>query len=139
MLPSRSRFLRAVEGPDADVWEMLKAEVFVPNRIHHAPINRTVEPDGARGHPIMAWGWFPTLGDLAKLARLLHHRGVRANEQILHAGKTAELFSTQGALPQGKQLRAWRAALPGFHYFPYRDKWTGGRADPSAVHVRLDR
>ena len=123
-------FLRSVEGPEADVWEMLRTEVFAPIGIRHAPMNRTVEPGGARGQPIMAWGWYPTLDDLAKVARLLHHRGVHANEQILHSGKTAELFSPAGALPQGpanSYRDGERLYKMGFHYFPYRDRWTGER------------
>ena len=123
-------FLRSVEGPEADIWEMLRHEVFAPIGIHHAPMNRTVEPDGARGQPIMAWGWYPNLDDLAKVARLLHARGVHADAQILHAGKTAALFAPEDALPQGPAnslAQGERLYKMGFHYAPYHDKWTGER------------
>jgi CubicO group peptidase (beta-lactamase class C family) len=40
----------------------------------------------------MAFGFYATLGDLAKIAQLYHARGQHNGVQILHAGKTEEIL-----------------------------------------------
>lgn len=103
-------FLKEKEGLDADLWTMLVEEVYKPIGIHHAPINRTIESDGGAGQPMMAYGYYPTLGDLAKIAQLYHDRGRHEGKQILHAGKIEELIygtherglPTGGASPYGE-------------------------------------
>jgi CubicO group peptidase (beta-lactamase class C family) len=99
------RFLKAKEGPGADIWSMLVKEVYGPIGIHHAPTNRTIEPDGSSGHPLMAYGFYPTLGDLAKIAQLYHDRGQHNGVQILHAGKIDELLygTKERGLPSGEE------------------------------------
>ena len=118
-------FLKSVKGPGADIWTMIADEVLRPVHIYHAPMNRTIETDGSRGLPMMAWGWYPTLDDLAKVADLLHRRGHYGGEQILHHETTAALFSADGSLGQGSSNRSkfgeWRYKL-GYHYVPYRDE-----------------
>lgn len=105
-----AEFLKEKEGPKADLWTMLVEEVYKPIGIHHAPINRTIESDGGAGQPMMAYGYYPTLGDLAKIAQLYHDRGRHEGKQILHAGKIGELIygtherglPTGGANPYGE-------------------------------------
>lgn len=115
-------FLKSVEGEDADIWDMVAEEVFKPIGIHHAPITLTIEPDGSRGLPITAWGWFPSLDDLAKLSSLLHEKGCCRGEQLLHLQRTAGLFSVKNALGQGV---GWdygqRYYKNGYHYLPFPD------------------
>ena len=116
-------FLKSVEGPDADIWRMIAEDVFRPIGIHHAPVNRTIEPDGGDGLPLMAWGWYPNLDDLAKVASLLHDRGSYNGEQILHRDLTEAVFSVEGTLDQGP-ANAFTHGAPrykmGFHYAPFR-------------------
>lgn len=116
-------FLKSMEGDEADIWQMIAEEVFAPIGIHHAPMGRTFEEDGAPGQPIMAWGWYPTLDDMAKLAGLLHARGAHDGEQLLHRGRTEALFSVEGTLDQGP-ANALKYGDPrykmGFHYAPFR-------------------
>jgi CubicO group peptidase (beta-lactamase class C family) len=116
-------FLKSMEGEDADIWSMIAEEVFEPIGIHHAPMNMTFEEDGSVGQPIMAWGWYPTLDDMAKLAQLLHDRGEHDGEQILHRERTEALFSVEGTLGQGP-ANALKYGDPrykmAFHYAPFR-------------------
>jgi hypothetical protein len=100
-------FLRAKEGPEADLWAMLVEEVYRPIGIHHAPTNRTIEPNGGPGQAIMAYGYYPTLSDLAKIAQLYHQRGQHDGKQILHAGKIDELIygTHERGLPSGEHHR----------------------------------
>ncbi len=118
-----NKFLKLMEGPNMDIWEMIAEEVFKPIHIYHAPMNRTIEPDGNLGLPLMAWGWYPSLDDLAKVAGLLHRRGNFNGQQLLHFEKTNDLFSTKGSL--GGKInwdygeRRYKCA---FHYLPFPDQ-----------------
>jgi Beta-lactamase len=100
------RFLKSKEGPEADLWTMLEREVFGPIGIHQAPINRTIEPDGAPGQPIMAYGYYPTLGDLVHIARLYQNGGKVGERQLLYAARVHELLAgtPPKGLPTGKHL-----------------------------------
>jgi CubicO group peptidase (beta-lactamase class C family) len=113
-------FLKSKEGSKADIWNMITEEVFKPIHIYHAPINRTIETDGSPGLPLMAWGWYPTLDDLAKISRLLHQKGNYKGKQILHYEKTKSFFSIQGSLGAGHNWdygeRRYKNA---FHYIPF--------------------
>ena len=89
-------FLKTREGPKADLWDMVQKEVFEPIGAHHVPIMRTVESDGGRGLPIMGFGLYITIDDIAKVARLLHNGGKHDGRQLLHSGKLAEaLYQTE--------------------------------------------
>ncbi len=92
-------YLRAKEGPQADLWTMLEREVYRPIGIHHAPINRTLEPDGSRGYPMMPYGYYATIGDLVKVARLYHAHGRHGGAQILYAPRIERLLA--GTEPRG--------------------------------------
>jgi CubicO group peptidase (beta-lactamase class C family) len=86
------RLLKSKEGAAADIWSMLVNEVYRPIGVAHAPTNRTIEADGRQGQPMMAFGLYATLGDLARIAQLYHARGQHNGVQILHAGKIDELL-----------------------------------------------
>ena len=86
------RYLKRKEGPAADIWSMLVNEVYRPIGVAHAPTSRTIEADGRLGQPMMAFGLYATLGDLARIAQLYHARGQHNGVQILHAGKIDELL-----------------------------------------------
>lgn len=101
------RFLKSREGAKADLWSMLENEVFLPVGIHYAPINRTIEPDGRRGQPLMAFGYYPTIGDMVKIARLYQHGGRRGGMQILYSPRIRALFDARPSigLPTGINTR----------------------------------
>lgn len=75
--------VRHEDGAHASVWNLLRREVYRPLGIRHAPTNATVEPDGTLGQPLMAYGYYPTLDDLAKLALLYLNEGRWHGRQIL--------------------------------------------------------
>ena len=97
--------LSSLEGPTADAWAMVVEEVLRPIGIRHAPIMRTVEPDGSRGISIFGYGLYLTPDDVAKLSRLFMNGGAHGGLQLLHAGKLAEaLFLTPVVgLPTGER------------------------------------
>lgn len=102
-------FLKAKEGPDADLWTMLETEVYAPIGIHYAPINRTIEPDGSEGQPLMAFGFYPTVGDLVKIAELYLNRGEHDGVQILSAEGLEDILagSEVPGLPTGDANQPW--------------------------------
>jgi len=118
-------FLKSREGPDADIWEMVLAEVYRPIGIMHAPIMRTVEPDGSVGLPPFGYGLYPNIDDMAKLSMLFQTGGRYHGQQILHAGRLAEaMFLTDVAgLPIGDRNEygdlTYHLAFDGL---PYRGK-----------------
>jgi hypothetical protein len=89
--------------PRATVWDLLRKEVYRPLGIFHAPTNSTFEPDGSPGQPLMAYGYYATLDDLAKIALLFQQGGRWKGDQILDASLVAkyapEAEPPAGALP----------------------------------------
>jgi CubicO group peptidase (beta-lactamase class C family) len=94
-------FLKSMRGPDADVWEMLKAEVFAPIGIQHAPAVRTREPGGRDGLVWLNAGYYPTLDDLAKIALLYQAGGAHAGQQLLNRELTLALLAARDAILKG--------------------------------------
>ncbi len=100
------RFIKSKEGQKADLWSFITREVFQPIGIAHMPVLHTIEPNRARGIPMLGIGMFPTLGEVAKLVKLLRNGGQHKGEQILSEkmlnkaiGKAMSL-----GLPTGWQL-----------------------------------
>jgi hypothetical protein len=100
------RFLKSKEGASADLWTMLRTEVYEPIGIHEAPTNRTIEAGAAPGQPMMAFGYYPTLSDVVLMARLYQHGGKHADRQILFGPRVQELldWSKPKGLPTGEHL-----------------------------------
>ncbi len=85
-------YLKHRAGDGADLWEMLEEEVYRPIGVPHAPTNRLIEADGSLTLPQMSQGYYPTVDDLAKIARLLQDGGVHEGEPLLHPELTAEVL-----------------------------------------------
>lgn len=116
-------FLKSREGPDANLWDMIIAEVLEPIGVFHAPTMHTREPDGGRGVPIMASGYFPTLGEIAKIAGLLQSGGAHRGRQFLSAAMLREVFpgATAPGLPVfwDNDFGRYRYQMS-FWYMPFR-------------------
>ncbi len=102
------RFLKSKEGPRANIWSMLQREVFAPIGIHQAPTNRTIEADRSAGHPLMAYGYYPTISDMVLIARLYQNDGKHGGQQILYAPRIRELLAGPNprGFPTGEKLTA---------------------------------
>jgi len=118
-------FLKSKEGPAADIWEMVVTEVYRPIGIFHAPIMRTIEPDGSTGLPLFGYGLYPNVDDVAKLSILLQNGGRHQGRQLLHSGRLAEaLYRTNvTGLPTGERDEYGEVTYHlGFNGLPYRCK-----------------
>jgi len=97
---------RKKEGRDADIWRMMQDEVYRPIGIHHISMTRTREPDRP-GTPILAWGIYVSIDDIAKIAMLLQDGGSHDGVQLLSKAGVAEaLYETDArGLPTGEENR----------------------------------
>jgi hypothetical protein len=125
------QFVKSMRGPGADAWTVLQQEVLQPIGVAHAPAVRTREPGGVDGPVWFNAGYYPTLDDLAKIARLYQNGGAADGRQLLHRGLTQDLLAARGALRKngdasfGSPDPAEGGPDPdlyrlGFHYTPYR-------------------
>jgi CubicO group peptidase (beta-lactamase class C family) len=116
-------FLKRRAGPNAHLWNMVVTEVFHPIGILHTPMMHTLETDGGRGIPLLAFGLYPTIDDIAKLTTLLQNGGRYQGRQLLSASKLAEaLFNAETTgLPTGAKNRFGDALYHlSFWSVPYR-------------------
>jgi hypothetical protein len=121
------------------VWDMLRKEVYEPIGVRVVPMNKTLESDGSMGQPLMAYGAFPTLSDLARIARLYQNLGAVHGQQILYAPRIRELLlpGEPPGLPTGEVHPSgetyyfnafWETAYRSptcSIYFPQMEGWGG--------------
>ena len=105
-------FLKSVRGQERRHLEMLQTEVFTRISIYHAPIVRTREPGGKDGYAWFQAGYYPTLDDLAKIARLFRDKGMHDGVQILHRQLTEDLLSAKGAIRKKTDMSIDRSPVP---------------------------
>jgi hypothetical protein len=118
-------FLKSKDGPNSDIWDMVLTEVFKPIGIFHAPIMRTIEPDGNKGLPIFGYGLYPNVDDVAKLSILLQNGGRYRDRQLLHSGRLAEALCRTDVtgLPTGERDEFGEVTYYlAFNGLPYRSK-----------------
>jgi hypothetical protein len=133
-------YVKKKEGSSAGVWNMVLNEVFEPIGIRDAPINKTLEPAGREGQPLMAFGYYPTIGDIVRIARLYQNRGAHQGRQLLYAPKIKEIFArtptpglpTGEATPYGEVFyfnTFWKAPYSSLQgcklYYPQMEGWGG--------------
>jgi len=122
---------------------MLRDEVYRPIGIVHAPTSTTIEPGADspydHGHPLLAYGFYPTFDDLAKIAALYQHHGAWSGQQILERSLVDDLLSqptpSAHALPvsddgshwylTGWQLQRIESAAGSTRYVPQMKGWGG--------------
>ena len=85
-----NQYVKAMEGPDADFWLMVKKKVLRPLGIPHLPLASTIESDGTLGTPVMGWGSYPTVIEAAMIGRLLHNEGELRGKQVLNEFRVKE-------------------------------------------------
>jgi CubicO group peptidase (beta-lactamase class C family) len=91
-----NRYVKAREGPAADYWTMVRADVLGPIGVFHLPLSRTIEGGGGLGTPIMGWGSYPDVDAAAKVAQLLQDEGSHGGRQLLSRIKVREALRRAG-------------------------------------------
>ena len=99
-------YLKVHLGANADLWDTLTENVFLPLGIGPVPVLRSREPDGTPGIPLFESGVYPTFEQTLKLARLIRDHGRYDGRQLLHRGlsEQAANHAAERGLPTG-----WRA------------------------------
>ena len=149
--------LQKREGPDADIWQMVRDEVYRPLGIYQAPTNTTIEPGAvgphAMGQPMLAYGYYPTLDDLAKIAMLYQSHGAWNGRQILNRSLINRLLArpkpAPEALPGSENGSHWyltdwhitrmRSADGCTRYVPQMEGWGGNTVTVLPGRVTLIR
>jgi len=97
-------FYETMEGPGANVWQMMQDEVYRPIGINVIPTMQTVDTDPI---PIYGFGLFLNAYDTARITQLLSNDGAYSGQQILHRDRTRQStyktadsgFSTYATVP----------------------------------------
>lgn len=114
-------FIKSVRGPQADLWQMVKTEIFEPIGIHQAPVVRTRESGGRDGIVWCNAGYYPTLDDLAKIALLYQTRGAHGGVQILNRTLTEDLLAARDAIVKNGDAGRNGLYEMGFHFLRYQN------------------
>ena len=95
--------LKMYRGSDARLWDMVRDEVYIPARIHHAVKFHTVESDVDSEVPLSDAGLLLTMDNIARLGKLILDRGKIEGQQILEPQLLHEIFSfdIEKGLPTG--------------------------------------
>lgn len=111
LVQAMNNFLITQQGPDADIFDFVVEEVFLPLDMGPGVMSilRTSE-DNWHGHPLGSYGmwWIPD--DIAKLGTLLSNGGQINGQQILHPGLLA------AALQQNPDDRGIKISDPSYLY-----------------------
>ena len=87
------QYVKTNEDPDADLWQMVEKDVLRPIGIYHFPIRRTKERKGRLGPPIMGFGSYPNVDEVAKIAVLFQNEGVHKGKQLLNRNKIRQALN----------------------------------------------
>ncbi|PCI69448.1 MAG: hypothetical protein COB38_08215 [Gammaproteobacteria bacterium] len=89
-------YYKNIAGENADLWQMIIDEVFLPIGIQHVPNIRTIETDDSFGIAELFHGLYLNVDDMAKISMLLQNEGSNNGVQLLHKEKLKEaLFRTE--------------------------------------------
>ena len=103
-------------------WNLVRDHVLIPIGAEHFTLLHSLETDGSKGIPMLAYGAFPTLDEAAKIAMLLSNEGNYKGQQLLHREKTREAlgrtswtgYSTNNDFRGAKYQHAfWSTAVSG--------------------------
>ncbi len=83
-------YVERKEGEQIDYWDLVHENVLVPIGAEYFTVRRTLESDGSKGIPILAYGAFPTLDEAAKIALLISNEGEYQGQQLLNREKIRE-------------------------------------------------
>ncbi|QXD15708.1 serine hydrolase [Rhodocaloribacter litoris] len=84
------KYVEQKEGIGISYWGLVRKNVLLPLGAEDFTLLHTVEPDGSRGLPILAYGAWPTLDEAAKIALLFSNEGNYRGKQLLHRGRCRE-------------------------------------------------
>ena len=83
-------YVEKKEGRKISYLDLVHENVLIPIGAEYFSLLHTVQTDGAKGIPRLAYGALPTLDESAKIAILFSNEGNYKGRQLLHREKTRE-------------------------------------------------
>lgn len=83
-------YVEEKEGAGISYWDLVHENVLVPLGAENFVLRRTIETDGSEGLPLLGYGAWPTLDEVAKIALLFSNEGIYRGQQLLHREKCRE-------------------------------------------------
>ncbi len=83
-------YIEKKEGKGIYYWDLVHDNVLVPIGAEYFTVMHTVETDGSKGIPRLAYGALPTLDEAAKISLLFSKEGNYKGQQLLNREKTRE-------------------------------------------------
>ncbi|MBN1247583.1 MAG: serine hydrolase [Anaerolineae bacterium] len=83
-------YVEGREGPGVYYWDLVHENVLIPIGVEYFTVRHTVETDGSKGIPLLAYGACPTLDEAARIALLISNEGDYEGQQLLNREKTRE-------------------------------------------------
>ena len=84
------KYVEEKEGAGISYWDMVYENVLVPIGAENFTLLHTVESDGSKGIPMLAYGAWPTVDEVAKIALLISLEGKYNGQQILNRERCSE-------------------------------------------------
>jgi CubicO group peptidase (beta-lactamase class C family) len=121
------RYVELQEGAGVFYWDLVRDNVLVPIGAERFTVLHTLEEEGTRGIPLLAYGATPTLDEAAKIALLFTNEGAYAGQQLLQPKRTREaLFRSE-----------WPGYPTGDREVTYRDSFWSRAIDTSDCDVNV--
>ncbi len=118
-------YVEQQEGTGVFYWDLVRDNVLVPIGAEQFTVLHTLEAEGTRGIPLLAYGATPTLDEAAKIALLFTNEGVHDGQQLLHRKRTQEaLFRSE-----------WPGYPTGNREVTYRDSFWSRAVNTSDCRV----
>ncbi len=93
-------YLRSRAGEGADIFNLLRDDVYVPIHISQGGLTTLRTDDSPTGHPIGSYGLFFTADDVAKIGKLLNaDHGSADGKRLLEPGRLQEIMSGSRTMP----------------------------------------
>lgn len=83
-------YVEEKEGEGVYYWDLVHENVLKPIGAEFFTLRHTLETDGSKGIPILAYGAVPTLDEAAKIALLMTNEGEIEGQQLLNREKVRE-------------------------------------------------
>ena len=101
------KYVEQKEGTRIGYWDLVREDVLAPIGAGYFTVRHTLEAEGSKGIPLLSYGAFPTLDEVAKIAVLLSNEGEFQGRQLLHREKTREALgrSTKSAYSTNLDFR----------------------------------
>lgn len=90
------KYVEQKEGTGIYYWDLVHEQVLVPIGAEYFTVMHTVETDGSKGIPRLAYGALPTIDEAAKIALLFSDEGNYKGQQLLNREKTREALGRAG-------------------------------------------